>query len=81
MWKNLNKGESKYNFMKKKKNQVAGLFLALYISIGVIAFWRGMWQLLDLYMFPNNELLSNLLSLIIGLGILTASGYATRELM
>ena len=64
--------------MKKTKEMFSGLSLNwdkgfirnLVIAIGVVAVWRGMWDLLDTYFFPNNPLLSDLLSVVFGLILL-----------
>jgi len=42
----------------------------LITAIGVVMVWRGVWFLLDLYLFPNQPTLSGLTSLVIGLAIL-----------
>lgn len=56
-------------------------FTALLVGTGVVLFWRGLWGLADLMMFPGDPILSNLLSLIIGIGILSFTHYLVRELM
>lgn len=43
----------------------------LLIASGVVLFWRGAWGLMDLYIHPNNPLLSYLISIGLGLGILS----------
>ena len=43
------------------------------ISVAVVLFWRGVWGLMDLYVFPNNLLMSYLISIAIGLGVLAAT--------
>ncbi len=42
----------------------------LVIAIGVVLVWRGIWHLADEYLFPNNETLSSIVSLIAGILIL-----------
>lgn len=54
---------------------------AVVIAFAVIAFWRGIWGLMDLYLFPNNYELSLWFSLILGLAVLMATHYVTKELM
>lgn len=46
------------------------LFLTLMLAIAAVAFWRGVWGVLDVYLFPENYLLSSLISLAIGIIIL-----------
>jgi hypothetical protein len=57
------------------------VFLAIVIASGVIAFWRGLWGLMDLYLFPHNEAISSLMSILIGLAVLGATHYIVKELM
>jgi len=40
------------------------------IAIGLIAVWRGIWGILDLYLFQNNPLISFSASIVFGLIIL-----------
>lgn len=64
--------------MKKLKNKVQGLSLRwdkgfirnLIIVVGVVGVWRGMWDLIDAYFLPGNPLLSDILSIVIGLFLL-----------
>ncbi|MBN2517557.1 MAG: hypothetical protein JXB14_01805 [Candidatus Altiarchaeota archaeon] len=55
-------------------------FFAIVIAFAVICFWRGVWGLLDEYLFPYDYTLSLLISMIIGLVILGATHYTVREL-
>lgn len=34
--------------------------------LGIIIVWRGIWGLLDLFIFPENPLLSYLTSIVLG---------------
>jgi hypothetical protein len=64
--------------MKKIRNQT---IFAILISFAVISFWRGLWGLMDLYIFPDNIELSLWTSILIGLIILILTHYTTKELM
>jgi hypothetical protein len=57
------------------------LIVALLIAFAVISFWRGIWGLMDEFLFPKDLPVSYLVSLILGLIILILTGYATKELM
>lgn len=35
-------------------------------SICIVGFWRGIWGLMDIFLFPDNELKSYISSAIIG---------------
>ncbi|MFH1325180.1 MAG: hypothetical protein ABIH49_00220 [archaeon] len=59
--------------MKKIKKV---MYTAL-IAFAIISFWRGIWGLMDIYLFPNNYTLSLFLSVLIGVIIL----YSTENLI
>lgn len=63
---------------KQKKKKIATAFIA---AFGLIAFWRGIWGLLDIYLFPNNEPLSMISSLFIGFAILLATHNFVHEFL
>ena len=69
--------------VKKKKgmSRYKKISYALLIGIAVISFWRGIWGLSDLYLFPSNKTISLSISVIIGLVILIFTRKAIRELM
>ncbi|MBI4018854.1 MAG: hypothetical protein HY364_01205 [Candidatus Aenigmarchaeota archaeon] len=56
------------------------LLFALVISFGIILFWRGVWGLLDIYLFPANLETSFWISAIAGVGILIVTGYMSKSL-
>ena len=57
------------------------ILFSVIIAFAVISFWRGAWGLMDQYLFPDNYNLSLWFSVILGLAILTATHYVTKELM
>jgi len=63
---------------KKKHHQV---FFAILIGFAVISFWRGLWGLMDIYLFPNNYALSLWISVFVGIVILLLTDYVTKELL
>lgn len=65
----------------KKLTPINQLLFALLVGFAVISFWRGVWGLLDVYLFPNNYVLGLWVSVIVGMGILVGTNYATKELM
>jgi hypothetical protein len=52
--------------VKKTKRKPAPLSTIL-IAGAIIMFWRGVWGLLDVYLFPSNPTLSYSLSFLISL--------------
>lgn len=47
-----------------------GFFVIIIKVIGVVMVWRGVWEILDVYFFPENRLLSDIISITLGLFIL-----------
>jgi hypothetical protein len=45
---------------------IANLLLYLIAVVAVVAMWRGLWGLMDIYLWPNNPKRSNWASFIIG---------------
>ena len=45
---------------------VTTLILYLIAVVAVVAMWRGLWQLMDIYLWPDNPKRSNWASFIIG---------------
>jgi len=57
------------------------LLFSLIILSGVICFWRGFWGLLDIILTPDNKLLSFILSLSVGIIILTITHYSIEKIV
>ena len=64
----------------KKLKPFKQMLFTLLIGISVVSFWRGMGGLMNVYLFPNNLVLSYWASVIIGLFILGTTHYWTKEL-
>lgn len=63
------------------KRRVKKISSAILIAFAVICFWRGIWGLLDIYLFPNNYILSLGTSVVIGVIILILNQQAVKQLM
>jgi len=73
-------------FLKKKKLSLSlkptkTFFSMLLVGFAVIIIWRGIWNLLDEYLLPDNFLASNVLGIIIGLLILYLPDRDIKELV
>ena len=53
-----------------KKANLNDVGIILISSIAIVSFWRGMWGLMDMYLIPRNQVLSLVVSVIIGITIL-----------
>ena len=56
-----------------KTNQ-RDVLIILITSLAIVAFWRGVWNLMDKYLFPENFIISQLTSILFGLLILFIIG-------
>jgi len=56
----------------KRRHQLG---FGIFLSVGIISLWRGIWGLSDIYLFPDDKTLSYISSFIIGLGIIAATDY------
>ena len=50
------------------------------VCISFVMVWRWVWDLLDIYIFPNNPLISNLICIIVWLAILLIDDGKLEEL-
>jgi hypothetical protein len=51
---------------------------AVLVGVAIVAFWRGIWLLIDLAIFPNHPWFRAVFSTLLGLTILAASGALLR---
>lgn len=65
----------------EKMNSFSKICFSILIGFAVVAFWRGIWGILDIYLFPNNLTLSFVISIVAGLVVLIATHYTSKELM
>ena len=67
---------------KSKNNSITTkhIFYALLIGTSLIMLWRGVWGLLDLYLFPQHRTTSLVLSIVIGAVILSMTGKIVKKL-
>ncbi len=65
-------------FKRLKQNHQR--FFALLIGTGVILYWRGVWGLADVLIFPSNALYRYLICTGAGLVVLISTHYAIKEM-
>ncbi|MBU2576832.1 MAG: hypothetical protein KKF50_03860 [Nanoarchaeota archaeon] len=53
----------------KRVNLFDVLFI-LIASIAIVGFWRGVWHLMDIFVFPNNYIWSAITTILAGILIL-----------
>jgi hypothetical protein len=65
----------------QEKIHVKKVVFTIIAAFAIISFWRGIWGLLDLYLFPNNYELSYWISLFIGILILFLTKNLIKKLV
>lgn len=50
------------------------------VCISVIMVWKGIWDLLEIYVFPDNPLVSNILCAVVWFAILLVDDWKLEEL-
>lgn len=58
-----------------------GFLLTIMIITGIILVWRGLWNLIDMYAFPNHPILSNVIGILVGLILLYLPDENLEKLM
>ncbi len=53
----------------------------LLVVASVVMVWRGLWNLMDTYLFPGSPILSNIISIILGLFLLYLPDEDIKELI
>ena len=66
--------------MKEHKSRPSNLRIMI-VCIGVVMIWRSIWELCDLFIFPNNKILSYIVCFVIGLAMLYCDDGRTDELL
>lgn len=63
-----------------QKRNIKTISYTVLIAFAIVSFWRGVWGLMDVYLFPNNHILSLSISVLIGLVILYSTKHIIGEL-
>ncbi len=64
----------------KNRNKLYRFMYHLITGLAMVIFWRGAWGLMDLYLFPGNQALSYVVSIIFGLILLFINDFSASEL-
>ena len=69
--------------MKKNKFKTFIFQFLLILSglVGVVMLWRGVWGILDIYLFPDNKFISYVFSIFIGFIILLVDDFELGEIV
>ncbi len=53
-----------------KKTTLTDVLIILISAIAIVSIWRGVWNLMDLYLMPENFVISQIASIMFGILIL-----------
>jgi len=56
--------------LKGRESHLERTIYTIIVAFAIVCFWRGCWHLMDVYLFPNNPMLSSWISLFLGILIL-----------
>lgn len=62
----------------KKRHQ---LLFAIIITFAVVCLWRGIWGLLDIFIFPDNLFLSYSITCLVGIAIMALANLSIDKLI
>ncbi|MFH0701612.1 MAG: hypothetical protein V2A62_04195 [Candidatus Woesearchaeota archaeon] len=51
---------------------------SLIIATALVSIWRGIWGLMDKFIFPNDLLISSITTLLLGVGIFAITHYKLK---
>lgn len=57
------------------------IFASMLIGSAIVLLWRGIWSLADIYLFPNQDVVSAGLSILIGFVILYLRDFDVKEFL
>ncbi len=77
--KNENDAIEAYQQKVKRFERKHHIFAAMLIGSAVVLVWRGVWNLADVYLFPNQDVASAVVCIVIGFLVLYARDFDFKE--
>lgn len=62
-----------------EKTNFKDIVIVIIGSAGLVGFWRGVWGLMDLYLFTNNPAVSYGVSVAFGISVLLAIAWYRKD--
>lgn len=66
--------------MAKKRSSAKKRLRVVFEFVGIIMLWRGIWGLVDLYLFPDSQLVSHIISILLGATLIYVDGDGIRDM-
>ncbi|MBL7050920.1 hypothetical protein ISS04_02030 [Candidatus Woesearchaeota archaeon] len=74
------KKQEEYFFSKfRELGHINQMFASLTVFIGIILVWRGVYNIMNQYWFPDYPAFSNFSGIVVGLIILTLTHYIVKK--
>ena len=74
LWKRV------FRKIKKFRKDNSSNLNTIIVCISVIAIWKWVWDLMEIYVFPQNPLLSNIVCIILWVAVLLVDDGKLEEL-
>lgn len=66
--------------MTRKRRSIKKRFRIIFEFVGIIMLWRGIWGIMDLFLFPGNDLTSYSASILLGATFIFLDGDGISDL-
>jgi len=66
---------------RKKFSRYEKFIRIIIVASAIVLFWRGVWGIADVLLFPDNYLASSFISLIAGITILALTHESFKDLL
>jgi uncharacterized membrane-anchored protein len=76
------KKQEEYFFSKfKELGHINQMFASLIVFVGIILVWRGVYNIMNKYWFPDYPAFSDVSGIVVGLIILTLTHYIVKKVV
>jgi ABC-type Fe3+-siderophore transport system permease subunit len=79
--KNENQTIEKYQRKVKRFEHRHHILAAMLVGIAIVLLWRGVWELADIYIFPNQDIVSAVVCIVVGFTILYLRDFDLKEFL
>lgn len=79
--KNENARIEMYQQKVKRFERRHHIFAALLVGSAIVLFWRGVWNLADIYLFPNQDVASAVVCIVVSFIILYLRDFDLKEFL
>lgn len=81
MRKNENQTVERYQRKVKRFERKHHILAAMLVGTAIVFLWRGVWNLADIYLFPNQDVVSAVVCIVVGFIILYLRDFDLKEFL